>query len=160
MPFFDPVMQETFIRLSVAALCGMLLGLDREVKNHPAGVRTFMLVALGSAGFSVVVTGMMGSYSGQQPYLLTIDPGRIVDGIAGGIGFLGAGAIIQSRGTVRGMTTGAGIWVAGAIGSACGFGFYWHAAILTFIAFIALTVVAAIRKRLPRRPHSSQIDLD
>lgn len=77
----------------------------------------------------------------------TVDPSRVVQGIVEGIGFLGTGAIIHSRGEVRGVTTGATVWVVGAIGLACGFGMYLHAAVLALAALAVLTVLGLIERR-------------
>ena len=138
--------QEMTIRLLIAAFCGMIIGIEREVKSRPAGVRTFMLVSVGAAAFSIIVLDIIETMPGGDR--LQMDPVRIVEGIIGGIGFLGAGAIIHGQGQVTGITTGAGIWVAGAIGVACGFGQYQLSLILTLIAIFILYVVGAAQHRL------------
>jgi putative Mg2+ transporter-C (MgtC) family protein len=136
---------EILTRLLLACALAALIGLDRELRDKPVGLRTMMLVSLGAAAFSIVVVEMvltMGDDGRGQG--LAMDPTRVVEGIVGGIGFLGAGAIIQGGARVRGVTTGAAIWVVGAIGMACGFGFYVHAAIVTGIAMLVLTVLGAL----------------
>jgi putative Mg2+ transporter-C (MgtC) family protein len=100
-----------------------------------------MLVSLGAASFTIMVLEMVHVFTGDH---LRLDPTRIVEGVIGGIGFLGAGAIIKERGELRGATTGAGIWVVGAIGMAAGFGFYLHAAIMTGFAVLVITVLGAL----------------
>ena len=129
------------VRLGVAAFCGALLGIDREVRDKPLGWRTYMLVSLGAASFTIMVLEMVHVFTGDH---LRLDPTRIVEGVIGGIGFLGAGAIIKERGELRGATTGAGIWMVGAIGMAAGFGFYLHAAIMTGFAVLVITVPGAL----------------
>lgn len=139
---------DILFRLLAAAICGMLIGLEREAKDRPAGFRTYMLVAMGAAGFSLAILGMVAQFAGASH--ISIDPSRVVQGIVGGIGFLGAGAIIQSKsnsdGHIKGIATGAGIWVAGAIGIACGFGYFVLAAMLTGITIFVLFVLQALKK--------------
>jgi putative Mg2+ transporter-C (MgtC) family protein len=137
---------EILTRLLLACVLASLIGLDRELRNKPVGLRTMMLVSLGAAAFSIVVLEMVQTMDevGRGQSRLAMDPSRVVEGIVGGIGFLGAGAIIQGGDRVRGVTTGASIWVVGAIGMACGFGFYVHAAIVTGIAMLVLTVLGAL----------------
>jgi putative Mg2+ transporter-C (MgtC) family protein len=137
---------ELIARLGVAALCGSLLGIDREIRNRTMGWRTYVLVSLGAASFSAMMVEMVHSFQGEN---LRLDPTRIVEGVIGGIGFLGAGAIIQERGELRGATTGAGIWMVGAIGMAAGFGFYVHAFVMTGFALLVITVLGFLKTRLP-----------
>jgi putative Mg2+ transporter-C (MgtC) family protein len=141
---------EILTRLLLACVLAALIGLDRELRSKPVGLRTMMLVSLGAAAFSVVVVEMVQIMDevGRDQASLAMDPSRVVEGIVGGIGFLGAGAIIQGRDRVLGVTTGASIWVVGAIGMACGFGFYVHAAVVTGIAILVLTVLGAIERRV------------
>ena len=113
----------------MAALLSGLLGLDRELRHKPLGLRTNILVALGACSFGLMTLELVDLFRHDQS-LGTVDPSRVVQGI----GFLGTGAIIHSRGEVRGVTTGATVWVVGAIGLACGFGMYLHAAVLALAA--------------------------
>ena len=139
--------QELLLRFGAALLCGLLLGIDREIKQKNVGVRTYLLVCLGSAGFATMVIEMthfyMVNYDAVGP-----DPTRALQGIVTGIGFLGGGAILQAKGRITGAATGASIWVCGAIGIACGFGFYWHALILSGYAFVVLMIIGNLRARL------------
>ena len=118
------------IKLIVAGLCGGLIGLERERDNKPAGIRTQMLVALGSALF-MIVSLSVGSD-------LRVDPSRIAAQVVTGIGFLGAGAIIRDRGSVRGMTTAASIWVVAAIGLTIGAGLFLEGIFITIFTFLIL----------------------
>lgn len=138
---------EALARLGLAAGLGLVLGLDREVKNKPVGIRGYMLVALGAAGFSLLSMELvLSSTVGEQGVM--IDPSRVIQGLVGGIGFLGAGAIIHREAGVRGVATGASIWVAGAIGMACGFGSYMLAIVMTVLAAAILVVMGFLRQKL------------
>lgn len=150
VPETMPALIDAALKLAVAAVLGGLLGLDRQVRNKPLGLRTNMLVAIGSCAFALIVMDLADLFR-RQPDLGTIDPSRVIQGIIEGIGFLGTGAIIQSRGQVLGTTTGASIWVVGAIGIACGFGLYMHATLLALIAFFILTVLGAVENWFDRR---------
>ncbi len=130
--------QEVVLRIAIAALLGGLVGFEREISDQPAGFRTHILVSLGAALFTLV-----GAYGVFGP---NVDPTRVAAQIVTGIGFLGAGAIIQQGANVRGLTTAAALWVTAAIGTAVGFG-YWSAALVTTV----ITVVALYGfKRLER----------
>jgi putative Mg2+ transporter-C (MgtC) family protein len=144
-----PALKDAAFKLVVAALLGGLLGLDREIRNKPLGLRTNMLMAIGSCAFALIVMDLVDLF--QRADLGPIDPSRVIQGIIEGIGFLGTGAIIQSRGQVVGATTGASIWVVGAIGIACGFGLYLHATLLAFIAFFILSVLGLVERWFERR---------
>jgi putative Mg2+ transporter-C (MgtC) family protein len=135
---------EILVRLSLAVAFAALLGWERESANKPAGLRTYMMVALGSAAFTIAALTLSAQVS--QPPGRNADPLRMLDGIIGGIGFLGAGSIIQSRGAVTGVTTAAGIWVMAAIGVACGCGYFELAGIVTTFAFIILWLLGWIER--------------
>lgn len=130
---------EILIRLGAALVFGAAIGLDREWRNKPAGVRTHMMVALASATFTVITLELFEVVKNVGEKSST-DPLRLVEAITAGVAFLGAGAIIQSRGTVEGITTGSGIWLAGAVGYASGAGYYVLGAIATVLAVVILTV--------------------
>lgn len=112
---------ETCLRLGLAVLGGAFVGWNRQRKRHPAGLRTMMLVSLGAAAFMVAGSAIAAGNGSGMP---AGDRSRVLQGIVGGIGFLGAGTIIRSFGEVKGVTTAAAIWVVAAIGSAFGMGFY------------------------------------
>jgi putative Mg2+ transporter-C (MgtC) family protein len=132
---------EMLIRAGLALVMGLCIGWDREKKNKAAGLRTMALVSLGSAGVvlaSVEITALVAVDD------VRLDPLRVLSGIVGGIGFLGAGAIIQSGGHVRGLTTAASIWVAASLGITCGFGLFKLAFVLlgmTLVVLIGITLL-------------------
>lgn len=143
------------IRLLAAVALAAVIGLERELKNRPAGLRTHMLVALGSAAFLLVGLEILMATAEGDPSA-RVDPTRIVEGVIGGIGFLGAGSIIQSRGSVHGITTGAAIWIAGAIGVACATGNLILAGLVTLIALIIVVVMGIVEREVVegQRPSS------
>jgi len=128
---------EMALRLVLAAALGAIIGYQRERAGKPAGLRTHMLISIGSALFTVAsVSGFTG----------TVDPTRIAAGIVTGIGFLGAGAILHREGgIVAGLTTAATIWVSAAIGLAAGAGLYLMSAITTGLVLIVLFLPHPIR---------------
>ena len=126
-------------RLFLAALLGGIIGLEREATGKPAGFRTNLLICLGAALITEISIAIAHDTALQQP--LRADPGRIAAQIVSGIGFLGAGTIMQTRGSVTGLTTAATMWVVAAIGMATGAGAYVIAGTATAITFIALRVL-------------------
>ena len=143
MIFVEMPIWDAGTRLLVAALLGMLAGFEREFRRKPAGVRKHMLVATGSAAFMILTLELaIGPLKVVDQ--ASVDPTRIIQGIIGGIGFLGAGAIIQGGREVSGLTTGASIWVAGAIGIACGIGFFDFALLLTAVVVIILYAIGRV----------------
>ena len=133
-------LQEATLRLVLAIVLSAAVGIDRELKHKPLGLRTNMLVALGAASFSLMALQLVHELA-DGPSSTQIDPIRVMEAIVGAIGFLGAAAIIQGRFELFGATTGASIWVVGAIGMACGFGFYALAVVVTVIGLFVLTVL-------------------
>ena len=134
------------IRLVLAALLGGLIGLEREKHGRAAGFRTHLLVALGSALTMMVSLYLYDVFKGFHTanYASGVDPSRIASLVIAGIGFIGGGTIIQSRGTIRGLTTAACLWVAAAIGLAVGCGYYVPAIISTIISLISLIILKQI----------------
>ncbi len=141
-PQFDPTWWEAILSLALAAVGGMIVGLERESRQKPAGLKTHALVAIGSASLALMTFALLPA--AEQFNLGGADPIRLISGIAGGVGFLGAGAIIQSRGSVKGLTTAATIWVAAAIGVACGIGYYLLAVTTIALVLLILTAVRAL----------------
>lgn len=134
------------LRLGCACILGFLIGIDREIRRRPAGLRTHMLVSLAAATFTLTaieITAAFGTLEGVQ-----IDPLRVVEAITAGVAFLAAGMIIQARGKVIGLTTGAGMWLAGAIGLACGAGMLTLALAATFLVLLILRPMRRIERML------------
>lgn len=132
---------EILTRLGVAAVIGFAVGLERELKSKNLGLRTNMLVAIGAAAFGIVGAELVARYEEAAHGTLQFDPARIVEGIITGIGFLGAGAIIQGRGDIHGGTTAAAVWVLGGVGLACGLGLY---ALAVYTGTLLLFVLAVL----------------
>ena len=128
---------EMVLRLLLAAALGAIIGYQRERASKPAGLRTHILICLGAAMFTVASIYGFGSGS---------EPARVAAGVVAGIGFIGAGAIIQSReGIVAGLTTAATIWAVAGIGLAAGAGLYLVSAVATFLILIVLLLPHPIR---------------
>ncbi|MGE5146732.1 MAG: MgtC/SapB family protein [Candidatus Eiseniibacteriota bacterium] len=146
---------EALLRLCLAALFGLAIGFDRELRDKPAGLRTHAMISLAACSLTVVALSLVGEVPGGNGSAGRADPLRAIEAVATGVAFLGAGAIIQSRGGVHGLTTGAGMWLAGAIGLACGGGFYFLAVVVTALGLVLLVVMGLIEKRLIRdRKHA------
>ena len=125
-------------RLALAVLLGGAIGFERELRDREAGLRTHMLVCLGSALFTIVSAYGFSEFLSSGDPVIRADPTRIAAQIVTGIGFLGAGAIIRQGISVRGLTTAATLWVAAAIGMASGAGYYSGAVIATIVTLLAL----------------------
>src|ERR687887_833691 len=129
---------EALLRLALAAALGGAIGFERELRDREAGLRTHMLVCLGSALFTIVSAYGFRGFLTSGDQVIRADPTRIAAQIVVGIGFLGAGAIIRHGLSVRGLTTAATLWVAAAIGIAAGAGYYSGAVIATLVTLFAL----------------------
>ena len=129
---------DVLVRLAVAAALTGAIGLERELRERAAGLRTHMLVGVGSALFTIVSAYGWADFRFSTPEGIVFDPTRIAAQIVTGIGFLGAGAIIRQGLSVRGLTTAAGLWVVAAIGMAAGAGYYSAALIATGIVLVGL----------------------
>ena len=140
------------VRLVLAAVLGGVLGFERETKGKAAGVRTHMMVAMGSALFVLL---------SQQTGMAAADLSRVIQGIVAGVGFLGAGAILKGRDEeqVKGLTTAAGIWLTAAIGVAAGMGYEATAVLSTMLA-LAILVWMPMLVRLTERQRSIPGDED
>jgi len=130
-------------RLVAAGLLGGLIGLEREFRAKEAGVRTHFIVALGSALFMIISEFAFG----QKPH----DAARVAAQVVSGIGFIGAGVIIFQRNVVRGVTTAAGLWVAAAIGLACGDGMYPVAIAATLLTVLCLEMMHFANKHFAEK---------
>ncbi|MDO9402851.1 MAG: MgtC/SapB family protein [Polaromonas sp.] len=131
------------LRLSIAALLGGLLGIEREHHGKAAGVRTHMLVAMGSALFVIV---------SEQAGIIATDMSRVIQGLVAGVGFLGAGTILKGADEekVKGLTTAAGIWMTAAIGVAAGLGLEVTAVLSTLLALAIFSVVPWLVRRMEK----------
>ena len=129
------------VRCGAAALCGAMVGLERELRNKPAGFRTNILICVGAAMYMTVGL-ILTPHGGQQ-----VDPTRIAAQVVTGIGFLGAGSILQAGGRVTGLTTAATIWVVAAIGLISGAGF----PILAFVATCMVVLTLVVLRRFENR---------
>ena len=131
------------IRLTVGLVLGAIIGFERELHRQPAGFRTHSLVALGAALFTVV-----SAFGFSGPL---VDPTRIAAQIVSGIGFIGAGTILQYRGHIRGLTTAASLWSVAAIGTAAGAGLFVVATVGTVLILVILSILDRIEEMARRR---------
>ena len=133
---------DALVRLAVAAILGAIVGYERETAGRPAGLRTYILVSVGACLFTLVsILGFPGS-----------DPARVAAQIVTGIGFIGAGTIIQAQAGVRGITTAAGIWAIAAVGMAAATGLYVIAIATAIGAYLVLEFVRVKPNRSRREP--------
>jgi putative Mg2+ transporter-C (MgtC) family protein len=133
---------ELVVRLIVAAVVGALIGVEREVHGHPAGMRTHLLVALGSGIFTVLSFHGFAGLGGDA------DPTRIAAQVVSGIGFLGAGAILKEGFTIRGLTTAASLWSTAALGMAAGVGEFAITIAGSAIVLVSLWPLRPVSDRL------------
>jgi len=155
---FGNVSIEPFYQLLLASFLGGLLGMERELVHKPAGVRTYSLVGMGAALFTIL------SVDGFQGVGGAVDTTRIAAQVVVGVGFLGAGMIYSQGEKIQGITTAAGIWVAAAIGMTIGLKFYalgFFAAILSLVILVVFWVVEEriIKSRKPWRHHTHSTDV-
>lgn len=151
---------ELGIRVGAAVLCGAVVGLERERKQRPAGFRTMILISLGSCAFVLIGHESIAHLS--QTAVRDLPPNipspgqaelsRVIQGLMGGIGFLGAGAVIQNKKAVRGLTTAAAVWVVSALGAGCGLGLYKLVMILGGATLFTLVVLDLVEDRLFPEP--------
>ncbi len=130
-----------FRLVGALVLCG-LIGLERESRDRPAGLRTHMMVGLAAAVYCIVLLEMIAAF-GEGDGQLRLDPVRLIEAVTGGVAFLAAGMIVFSKGEVRGLTTGTSLWLAAAVGLAVGLGL-WPVAVLS--TFLALVVVGLLKR--------------
>jgi len=126
-------------RLVLAAAAGAAIGLEREIKDRPAGLRTNMLVALAAGLFTIITFEIYHAFKGANT-----DPIRIIEAVTAGVAFLAAGTIIQGKASVHGLTTGAAMWMSGALGVCCGAGYY----VLALMAAALTMIILAVLNRL------------
>lgn len=161
--FWDPgsALQTTWlevvVRLVVAGALGAAMGLERQVHGRAAGLRTMMLVCLGCCLVMLVSNAFAEAYGSlpRNETNLQIDPARLAYSVMGGIGFLGAGAILKSGLHIRGLTTAATIWCVAAVGLSVGMGLYFHALLTTALVLFALLVLDRVEGQLEAQWYKS-----
>lgn len=134
----------TIFKLVLSLLLGCCVGMERKRKGQIAGVRTFALISMGATLAMILSIYVPQEYLG----LKNGDPGRIAAQVITGIGFLGAGAIIQMKGSVKGLTTAAGIWIVATIGMAVGVGMYLVSLVATGLILVVLVYIETIEHRI------------
>lgn len=145
---------EIILRLSVAVILGILIGIERVLVRKEAGMKTHALVSLGAALFVIISEMISIKYANNSGF----DPSRVASQIIVGIGFLGAGSIILQGDRLLGLTTAGGLWVTAGIGMAVGFGFYGLAVIATLLVIFVFVLVNKFEE--PIRRISGDIDTD
>ncbi|WEF23300.1 MgtC/SapB family protein [Paracoccus sp. S3-43] len=145
------------LRLTLAVVLGGLIGWEREVSARAAGLRTHMLISLAAAMFTVVAMELT-HFPADEQEVLRIDPLRLIEAVTAGVAFLAAGSIIFSGGSVRGVTTGASMWLAGAVGLASGTGDGLLAVMGTALAVVILWIVRIIATPVHHRQSGDRPD--
>jgi len=143
-PSFTQVLSQGLGRLLLAAVLGGVVGIERELKRRPAGLRTNMFICFGAAMFTVLSLELATSFGGDHT--------RIASQIIPGIGFIGAGSILHAKGSVTGLTTAATIFVVASIGMACGGGLYGLAVFATLLILICLQALGGLERRFNLKP--------
>ncbi|WP_443969656.1 MgtC/SapB family protein [Sphingobium sp. CR28] len=144
------------LRLGAAAILGLLLGLDRELKGHSAGLRTHGIICFSAALMTVCAIALYYQISGTNSRM---DPLRIFEGAGAFVGIIAAGLIVVSKGEVHNLTTAAHIWLATIIGIACGAGQWPLVLVAAIVAVIMLTVLALVERRWVRAARSEAEEL-
>jgi putative Mg2+ transporter-C (MgtC) family protein len=126
------------IQLAAGAVLGGCIGLERELRGHAAGLRTHMLVGLAAALFTIVAIDLADRLAAGAAETTRTDPLRALEAVTAGVAFIAAGAIIRSGDKVRNLTTGAGLWLAGAVGLSAGAGYLGLAVLTTALALVIL----------------------
>jgi putative Mg2+ transporter-C (MgtC) family protein len=137
----DGIDYDMALRLGMAAVIGLLLGLDRELRGHPAGLRTHGLICFAGAAMTVSILALYYQIGGDR-----MDPLRVFEATGAIIGIIGAGLIVFSKGEVKNLTTAAHLWLTAVIGIACGAGQWPLVVICTLIALLMLTVVGVVER--------------
>jgi putative Mg2+ transporter-C (MgtC) family protein len=155
---------ELVLRLALSALLGAVIGAEREWRDRTAGLRTHMLVCVGSAVFTIVSAYAFQDWYTSVPLdrrsTVVSDPTRIAAQIVSGIGFLGAGAIFRSDDGVRGLTTAASLWMMAAIGMATGAGYYELAVASTVLMLLVLVALRQVSRRIKHRNRTDHTPLE
>lgn len=140
----DDITIRIITQIIIAVALGMFIGLEREYKRKPAGMRTYALVALGATLFTILSVEGFSAYGS----VAAIDPARVAAQVVVGIGFLGAGLIFIERGSVHGLTTAAGLWAVAAVGMAVGLQFYTVAVVSALIIFLLFWAARKVEARI------------
>ena len=151
---------EVLVRVVLAGLLGAAIGFERELRDREAGMRTHLLVAMGSCLFTLVSAYGFHEFLAEGGAVVRADPSRIAAQIVTGIGFLGAGAIIRQGLSVRGLTTAASLWVVAAIGLATGAGYYSAALITTVVVLVSLWPLRILAFRIFERVRPGELRLE
>ena len=151
---------EVLLRIVLAGVLGGAIGVERELREREAGLRTHMLVAIGSTLFTLVSAYGFSEFRFSNASGITSDPTRIAAQVVTGIGFLGAGAIIRQGLSVRGLTTAASLWVVAAIGLATGAGYYSAAVITTVVVLVSLWPLRIVAFRMFERLRPGEVRLE
>ncbi|TDL79831.1 MgtC/SapB family protein [Palleronia sediminis] len=141
------------LRMTAALVLGGIVGVEREVRSKPAGLRTHMLVSIAACLFTLVGLELAQlDFGGDE--VKRVDPLRLIEAVTAGVAFLAAGLIFTSGGKVRNITTGASLWMSGAIGLACGAGQIGLAALATVLTLVVIALFGRIERALARRDDS------
>lgn len=152
------VLSTAIIKLIIAALLGMILGLERELRRKPLGLKTSTVICIASC--LVTIVSIQSAYSFSKPDHITMDPLRLAAQIISGVGFLGAGVIMVKGMTVTGLTTAAMIWGASGIGVSVGAGFWKEASIALVLILLSVDCVPNLLKRIgPGRLREKELEL-
>jgi putative Mg2+ transporter-C (MgtC) family protein len=143
------------LRLLAAVLLGSVIGIDREWRSRPAGLRTHMLTSLAAALFTILTIEIVNSNL-LLPENSRGDPIRIIEAVTAGVAFLAAGTIIRGESGVRGLTTGAGMWLAGALGVGAGLGQFSIAILAAFLGLIVISLLGWAEKSMQSRKGTSE----
>ncbi|MFN4168222.1 MAG: MgtC/SapB family protein [Pannonibacter phragmitetus] len=146
-PFVAVRFEVAVLRLVFAAGLGAAIGVEREIHSSAAGLRTHMIVSMAACLFTIIAAEIMANEFKGATHLQT-DPLRLIEAVTAGVAFLAAGSIITSGGRVTGLTTGAGMWMAGAIGLACGSGLLPLAILAAVLAIAVLWLLRRMSRRI------------
>ena len=147
---------DVLVRLLLAIACGAVLGFEREWRNHSAGLRTHILVCLAAAVLAVIALDV--SRTSLFDGSIRMDPMRLIEAVTNGVAFLAAGMIAFTRGRVVGLTTGAGLWLAGVVGLAAGLGLWQIAVLTTVAALVVLSLLRTVEKVVPPLKDNDRTD--
>ncbi len=143
-PFPSTPWETSLARMLVAALMGGLIGWERETHEKPAGLRTHMMIALAACLFTLLGLELV-EYDTLEVEHVRADPMRLIDAVTAGVAFLAAGSIITSGGSVKGLTTGASMWMVGAVGVACGLGEVMLGGFAVVITLVVLWILGRLQ---------------